>query len=285
MEILEAFDLTGSFGAAAELADCDHHTVRRYVEQRAAGRAPERTHTAQLIDPFLDKVEEWVERSHAKIGADVVHHKLLAMGFTGSERTTRRAVAAAKRAWRAGHRRVFRPWIPESGLCKSGCLDHSCRGRVLRAASPPARSASGTSWETYAPAPLAPLVPPSSIRRVARSAPRPRRRRHRALRDMGSPGTKRSGSDGAFLDGLPRCLQAGCRDALGHRGRGIGVIGGRRRRDLWGAVPVGRLVPGPRVMLHGDCLSRLRPRLRTPNAISRRPAPARYSAGSVARSN
>jgi transposase len=116
MEILEAFDLTGSYRAAAELAGCDHHTVRRYVQQRDAGRAPERMHAAQLVDPFLEKIEEWVDRSHGHIGADVVHAKLLAMGFTGSERTTRRAVAAAKRAWRAGNRRVFRPWIPEPGL-------------------------------------------------------------------------------------------------------------------------------------------------------------------------
>ena len=45
-----------------------------------------------------------------------VHNKLVAMGFTGSDRSTRRAVAAAKKAWQAGHRRVFRPWIPEPGL-------------------------------------------------------------------------------------------------------------------------------------------------------------------------
>jgi transposase len=34
----------------------------------------------------------------------------------GSERTTRRAVAAARRAYRAGHRRVFRPWVTAPGL-------------------------------------------------------------------------------------------------------------------------------------------------------------------------
>ena len=68
------------------------------------------------IDAFLDKIEEWVDRSSGQIRADVVHDKLVAMGFTGSERTTRRAVAAAKKAWRAGHRRVFRPWMPEPGL-------------------------------------------------------------------------------------------------------------------------------------------------------------------------
>lgn len=62
-----------------------------------------------LIDVFLPKVEEWVDRSRGSIRADVVHAKLTAMGFTGSERTTRRAVAAAKKSWRSGHGRVFRP--------------------------------------------------------------------------------------------------------------------------------------------------------------------------------
>ena len=31
MEILEAYDLTGSFRTAAKLCGCDHHTVVRYV--------------------------------------------------------------------------------------------------------------------------------------------------------------------------------------------------------------------------------------------------------------
>jgi len=42
MEILEAFDLTGSYRTAAELAGCDHHTVAHYVALREAGRGPER---------------------------------------------------------------------------------------------------------------------------------------------------------------------------------------------------------------------------------------------------
>jgi len=37
MEILEAYDLTGSYRAAAELVGCDHHTVARYVRLREAG--------------------------------------------------------------------------------------------------------------------------------------------------------------------------------------------------------------------------------------------------------
>jgi len=117
MEILEAYDLTGSLRGAAELAGCDHKTVAHYVALREAGQAPDqRVVRPMVIDEYLDKVEEWMDRSQGKIRADVVHEKLLAMGFTGSERTTRRAVAAVRRAWWSGHRRVFRPWVPEPGL-------------------------------------------------------------------------------------------------------------------------------------------------------------------------
>jgi len=37
-------------------------------------------------------------------------------GYLGSERTTRRAVAAAKKAHRDGRRRIYRPWVPEPGM-------------------------------------------------------------------------------------------------------------------------------------------------------------------------
>ena len=75
MEILEAFDLTGSFRAAGELAGCSHHTVEHYVALRDEGRlaaAGEPQQRAKLIDPHLAKIEEWVERSNGKIRADVV---------------------------------------------------------------------------------------------------------------------------------------------------------------------------------------------------------------------
>ncbi|GAA1963389.1 hypothetical protein GCM10009838_20520 [Catenulispora subtropica] len=117
MEILEAYDLTGSYRKAAELAGCDHHTVRRYVQLRGHGVDPtEPAARTKLIDEFLPKVEELVERSLGKIGADAVHKKIAAMGFGGTDRTTRRAVAAAKESYRAGNRRVYRPWIPEPGM-------------------------------------------------------------------------------------------------------------------------------------------------------------------------
>lgn len=57
-----------------------------------------------------------MEQSKGKVRADVAHEKLLAMGYNGSERTTRRAVAVARRAYAAGHRRIHRPWVPEPGL-------------------------------------------------------------------------------------------------------------------------------------------------------------------------
>ena len=38
------------------------------------------------------------------------------MGYEGSYRTTRRAVAEAKARWRREHGRITRPWIPQPGL-------------------------------------------------------------------------------------------------------------------------------------------------------------------------
>jgi len=117
MEILEAFDLTRCAWSAAELAGCDAKTVARYVAVRDAGGDPfVVTRRARLIDPFLAKVEELVDMSEGKVRADVVHERLVAMGFTGDERSTRRAVAEAKAAWRDGHRRRYRPWVPEPGM-------------------------------------------------------------------------------------------------------------------------------------------------------------------------
>jgi Mu transposase, C-terminal domain len=118
MEILEAFDLTRSYRATAELAGCDHHTVAHYVQLRELGAlSPGHAKSRQqLIEPYLPKVEEWVDQSRGKVRADVAHERLLALGYLGSERTTRRAVAAAKKRYRAGHRRVYRPWIPEPGM-------------------------------------------------------------------------------------------------------------------------------------------------------------------------
>ncbi len=128
MEILASYDLTRTAWSAAQLVGCDPKTVQRYVDLRDAGLDPfRRTRRARLIDPYLEKVEELVEDSRGKIRADVVHDRLRAMGFAGNERTTRRAVAVAKKAYRAGRRRTYRPWLPEPGkwlLCGNPHSNH-----------------------------------------------------------------------------------------------------------------------------------------------------------------
>jgi transposase len=118
MQILEAFDLTGSFRDAGELAGVSHNTVGRYVALRDAGELPDDgpERRVRIIDPFLPKIEEWVERSDGKIRADVAFDKLVALGYAGSDRTVRRAVAEVKANHRRGRRRVYRPWIPEPGM-------------------------------------------------------------------------------------------------------------------------------------------------------------------------
>ena len=118
MEILEAYDATGSLRAAAALAGCDHKTVARLVAARdaAGGGLPERARRRPLVDPFAGKIDELVDRSHAQVRADKAHGLLVAMGYEGSYRTTRRAVAESKRQWRNQHGRRTRPWIPQPGL-------------------------------------------------------------------------------------------------------------------------------------------------------------------------
>jgi hypothetical protein len=61
MEILEAYDLTGSFRQAAVLAGCDHKTVARVVAARegAGGGLAERERRRPLVDPFAGKIEAW----------------------------------------------------------------------------------------------------------------------------------------------------------------------------------------------------------------------------------
>ena len=74
MRILNAYDLTGSYRDAGELAGCSHHTVKHYVDRRAAGgELGQAAQRPMLIDEYLPKVEEWVERSKGKVRADVAH--------------------------------------------------------------------------------------------------------------------------------------------------------------------------------------------------------------------
>lgn len=119
MEILEAYDLTGSLRAAAKLAGCDHKTVAHWVRQRelSATSAPLAERKRPAMEPlFAAKIDELVDRSHGKIRADKAHEVLLGLGYEGAPRTTRRWVADAKLHYRRENGRRTRPWIPEPGL-------------------------------------------------------------------------------------------------------------------------------------------------------------------------
>jgi transposase len=117
MDISGASVLTGTSWSAGQLAGCDAKTVARYVAVREAGGDPlAKAARPRLIDEFMPKIEELAGRSKGKIRADVTHGKITAMGYAGSERPARRAVAEVKAAWAAGRRRRYRPWIPEPGM-------------------------------------------------------------------------------------------------------------------------------------------------------------------------
>src|SRR3954447_11579091 len=82
MEILEAFDLVGTYRGAAALVGCDHKTVARLVQlrDRAGGGAPVPAPRARpAVDSLAEKIDEWVDRSKASVHADVAHQRLVAM--------------------------------------------------------------------------------------------------------------------------------------------------------------------------------------------------------------
>jgi hypothetical protein len=136
MEILAAYDLTGSFRDAAALVGCDHHTVARYVRAREAGGLETTpVQREQLINPFREKLEEWVEASRGRIRADVAQRKLESMGYTGSERTTRRAVAEAKAVCggkTSAERKsaMLRACLHSSGCCSRPFWPRCARARI-----------------------------------------------------------------------------------------------------------------------------------------------------------
>jgi hypothetical protein len=61
---------------------------------REAGGVPARPAArALVVEEYLPKLGEWMERSKGRLRADVAHDKLLGLGFTGSE-TLRRVGGA-----------------------------------------------------------------------------------------------------------------------------------------------------------------------------------------------
>lgn len=110
--MLEAFGLTGSLRDAGELSGVSHHTVARYVAAREAGTLSERPAArARLIDEFLPKVEEWIERSKGKLRADRAHDKLLARSCCPARMPLAHPVDAKLRPSAPSHRKSRTPGV------------------------------------------------------------------------------------------------------------------------------------------------------------------------------
>jgi transposase len=116
LDIINAYQETGSLRAAAELCGTTHKTVKRVLQRRAAGQRPGRRRAPRpgLADEFADLIYKKVKATDGRITAKRLLPVARAAGYTGSARTFRRAVAVQKALWRK-HRRVYRPWIPEPG--------------------------------------------------------------------------------------------------------------------------------------------------------------------------
>ncbi|MGP5498108.1 IS21 family transposase, partial [Corynebacterium flavescens] len=116
MDILEAYDLFGSYRAAARHVRCSPNTVKKFVLARQAGNPlPKRVIRAKITDAYRDKITELVERSNGEIQARKVFDILVGMGFAGSIRSTNRAVRQVKDTYRASRQRVHKPWVPAPG--------------------------------------------------------------------------------------------------------------------------------------------------------------------------
>jgi transposase len=128
LDIINAYEETGSLRAAAALCGTTHKTVKRVLERRAAGQRPGRRRAPQpgLADPFTDLIFGRVKATDGRITAKRLLPVVRAAGYTGSARTLRRAVAVQKTRWKRA-RRVYRPWTPEPGqhlLIDYGTVTH-----------------------------------------------------------------------------------------------------------------------------------------------------------------
>jgi len=113
MEIVNAYELVGSYRGAAELCGTTHKTVKRVIERREVGQA-ERRVVAGNTAGVQALIAERVRASDGRISAKRLLPIVRAAGYRGSARNLRRAVADAKTTWRR-QRRTYRPWVPTPG--------------------------------------------------------------------------------------------------------------------------------------------------------------------------
>jgi transposase len=128
LDIINAYEETGSLRAAAALCGTTHKTVKRVLERRVAGQRPGRRREPRLglAEEFTDLIFGKVKATDGRITAKRLLPLVRAAGYAGSARTLRRAVAAQKVKWKRA-RRVYRPWTPEPGqhlLVDYGTVTH-----------------------------------------------------------------------------------------------------------------------------------------------------------------
>ena len=102
LDIITAFQETGSYRAAAALCGTTHKTVRRTLERWRAGDdlAAPRQPVVRNIDAYRDLVADKVDATRGRISAKRLLPLARAAGYDGSARNFRRLVAEAKADWR-----------------------------------------------------------------------------------------------------------------------------------------------------------------------------------------
>ena len=113
MEIVNAYELVGTYRGAAALCGTTHKTVKRVMNRRHSAEATRREvlrNTAAVHDLIVERVRA----SDGRITAKRLLATARAAGYAGSERNFRRAVADVKAGWKR-QRRTYRPWVPVPG--------------------------------------------------------------------------------------------------------------------------------------------------------------------------
>jgi transposase len=116
MEIVNAYELVGSYRGAAELCGTTAKTVKRVLERRAAGQVGRRPRPARVPNTaaVVELIRQKVRASDGRISAKRLLPAARTAGYTGSTRNFRRAVSEAKATWKK-QRRTYRPWVPTPG--------------------------------------------------------------------------------------------------------------------------------------------------------------------------
>ena len=89
MEVIEAYDLFGSYNGAAQFCGCSANTVKKLVQARNAGQLREQLHyqpRPKGTDKFVAIIEEAVDQSKGKIRAKQIHTRLVTLGYAGQAR-------------------------------------------------------------------------------------------------------------------------------------------------------------------------------------------------------